>query len=102
MLNRSLVKLIQFYKKYLSPYKGFRCAYGAYHQGDSCSTRVKKIIQRDGIFKGYQKIRLQFKECQAAYHAIQRDPRRRDKKDRWCNRCDALDCLGDSIDFCNW
>ncbi|MEM5550874.1 membrane protein insertion efficiency factor YidD [Pseudoalteromonas neustonica] len=42
--------LIRFYQKRISPYKGFRCAHAALHQGVSCSEAVKHIIEEHACF----------------------------------------------------
>jgi len=42
-----LVKLIHFYQKYISPYKGFKCPYYP-----SCSEYGKIAVSKYGVIKG--------------------------------------------------
>lgn len=77
-MSHSVQYLIQFYQKYISPYKGFRCAHGAYYGGDSCSGAVSKIIRRKGLINGFQAIKNQFSRCSHAYSKLkQKIPNRR-------------------------
>lgn len=101
--------LINFYQRFVSPYKGFRCAHAVYHSGPSCSNAVKSIIKDYGIIKGRPLIKARFAECRSAYLQIvaqQQDSREKDKKsnrrkkDReWChydccpNPCDLADLM---------
>ncbi len=57
------IALINLYQSYISPYKGFRCAYGVVHNGESCSVRVKGVIGEVGLIRGWSAIVNQFKEC---------------------------------------
>lgn len=63
---------IRLYQRYLSPYKGFRCACAALHGGDSCSAAISQIIQSQGLRAGRQDISAQFRRCRAAHDAILR------------------------------
>ncbi|GHG09010.1 hypothetical protein GCM10017783_21990 [Deinococcus piscis] len=63
---------IRLYQRYLSPYKGFRCACAALHGGESCSAAVSRIIRTQGLRAGRQGITAQFQQCRAAHDAILR------------------------------
>ncbi|RDH45638.1 membrane protein insertion efficiency factor YidD [Zooshikella ganghwensis] len=77
MLKSFLVLLIEIYQKYISPYKGYRCAHGVFYKGDSCSCAVRKVIQRRGLIRGYSDIRNQFARCSYAYERLEEE---KDKK----------------------
>jgi len=62
---------INLYQKYLSPYKGYRCAYGVYHQNGTCSSIIKSHIKKHGMIKAYLMIKGQFTACKVAYAALQ-------------------------------
>jgi len=64
-MRRIAARLISGYQKYLSPYKGFRCAYHVATGETSCSESVKQIILAQGIFDGWRPIREQFKSCRS-------------------------------------
>ena len=55
--------LIHLYQKYLSPIKGYSCAY-AFHTGSySCSAFGVKAIEKKGLFIGSKLINRRFKKC---------------------------------------
>jgi putative component of membrane protein insertase Oxa1/YidC/SpoIIIJ protein YidD len=65
-----VVFLIGLYQRYLSPYKGFRCAHAVRHRGASCSAAVKDIVIAHGLLRGLPLIRLRFAQCPAAALAL--------------------------------
>jgi len=71
MLKSIAVGSINLYQKYISPYKGYRCAYGVYHQNGTCSGIIKSRIQEHGLIKAYPMIKGQFQACKVAYLALQ-------------------------------
>jgi putative component of membrane protein insertase Oxa1/YidC/SpoIIIJ protein YidD len=109
-----VVLLIVFYQRYLSPYKGFRCAHAVYHAGPSCSSAVSGIVERAGLLRGLPLIRRRFAECRLAARALRlesEEEKRRRRRERWtpdcdcgdacvpldalqCADCSALDCSG--------
>lgn len=85
--------LITLYQKCISPFKGFRCAYGVLHGGHSCSQVIKNELLAEGVISTLPRIKEQFAACREAYKELQRNP---DKRRRYCtaeNSCDALNCL---------
>lgn len=55
--------LIRLYQTYVSPYKGFRCAYHAHTGGQSCSTFGYTAIRRHGARVGWLLLRRRFRKC---------------------------------------
>jgi putative component of membrane protein insertase Oxa1/YidC/SpoIIIJ protein YidD len=91
------ILLIVFYQKFISPYKGFRCAYAVLYGGDSCSEAVRKIVQSQGPVGGRQDIRVRFQACKEANEIlIGKGQRRRRQND--CEKCPDCDC--DCTDAC--
>ena len=74
-IGRNLaLSAISFYRCFLSPYKGFRCAY-AHHTGSaSCSRLGYRAIRRHGVGKGVGLLFQRFDRCRAAYlrHQVSR------------------------------
>ena len=70
MTRQAIGGLITLYQRYISPYKGFRCAYGIYYGGSSCSAVVKRIVLSEGLFGGWSSIVNQFRRCRCAYNAM--------------------------------
>lgn len=58
--------LIRFYQKYISPRKGYRCAYSVEYGGPGCSGAVKSIISEHGLFSGWPLIQERFDNCRDA------------------------------------
>lgn len=83
-MKRFAIWGINLYQKYISPYKGYRCAYGVYHQNGTCSSIIKGHIQREGLIKAYPLIREQFANCKDAYELlmIQREEQKKRKKQK--------------------
>ncbi|WP_071608874.1 membrane protein insertion efficiency factor YidD [Entomohabitans teleogrylli] len=86
-MARVWILLINGYQRYLSPHKGFRCAFGALHHSSGCSEAVKQIIQRQGLTGGWPDIRQRFADCRQAAEQLEK---RRDKEKKR-NRCDCMD-----------
>lgn len=61
---------IELYQRYISPYKGYRCAYGVHVGGPSCSEYGKRAISDNGVMVGTVLLFRRFQECgQAAMRA---------------------------------
>jgi len=91
-MRKIAILMINFYQRFLSPVKGFRCAYGALHGKGTCSQIVKDIVRHEGVFKGWPKIKQQFNNCKSAYLQLQDNPdldKGKKKKKRKCDNCDC-------------
>lgn len=110
LLDQLMLWLLAFYQKFVSPYKGFKCAYGVWTGQSTCSAEAKKILKQDGLIAGWPKIQAQLQQCRAAYLAIQgiasaaqqdqalldRIHRRRNKKKR---QDGGADCMGNACEL---
>jgi uncharacterized protein len=64
--------IIRFYQRYISPYKGFSCAYH-YHTGHvSCSALGFRAIQRYGIIDGMLILRMRLYLCGVSHRRYSR------------------------------
>ncbi len=110
-MRRLLLLLIRIYQAYLSPYKGFRCAYHARTGRRSCSAFGFTAIDRHGVIVGLLLLRRRFCKCaRAADLAGVRNRLRAHQAGHCdlpvgdcnfghgCHASDALDCL--SCDGC--
>ena|ERR1035437_883700 len=52
MFENTAIAAICAYQRYISPYKGYRCAYGAVWGGRSCSHYARRAISRAGLWRG--------------------------------------------------
>lgn len=69
-LKPAAVLAICGYQQFISPYKGYRCAYGALYGGPSCSEFGKRSIQEYGVIGGLILLRQRFHACHQAAMAI--------------------------------
>jgi putative component of membrane protein insertase Oxa1/YidC/SpoIIIJ protein YidD len=58
--------LVSGYQQFISPHKGWHCAYVALHGDASCSAYGKEAIARRGIIVGTRLLRKRFGQCHAA------------------------------------
>ncbi|MEQ8962685.1 MAG: membrane protein insertion efficiency factor YidD [Coleofasciculus sp. C2-GNP5-27] len=58
------------YQRYLSPHKGFACAYRRLHGGDSCSQYVKNLLTQQGVIATLNASRQRFQACRDADQRI--------------------------------
>ncbi|CAA6824387.1 MAG: Unknown protein [uncultured Sulfurovum sp.] len=80
MLTLISVKLIEFYQKYISPYKGFCCAYRVYTGEVSCSQYSKIVIQENGTVRAFPLIRERFRACQSSAKKLEEERKKKDKQ----------------------
>ena len=72
MITHFWIRLIEFYQRFVSPYKGFHCAHHARHKSGTCSNAVKGLISDKGLLKALPFIRVRFDECRLAYEQIKK------------------------------
>lgn len=66
MKNIALV-LIRFYQRFISPYKGFACAYRVHTGCASCSGLGYRAIRRYGVIAGIGLLKMRIHRCGVAY-----------------------------------
>lgn len=67
MITWMALKAINFYQKFISPYKGFNCAHRVATGETGCSGYGKKVIKRFGFFTGFKLLNRRFYDC--SWHA---------------------------------
>ena len=89
------VGLIRFYQRYISPHKGFSCAYHQMTGKSSCSSYALKMVQRNGVMSLFTALPKQFSRCSSAYQTYlqQTDKRQKPQKKPKSERC------GDCVDM---
>ena len=98
---------ISGYQRYVSPYKGFRCAHCVLHKGRSCSEAVKRLIRKHGLIAAIPHVRGRFAECRAAmatlqvYAQAQAEGKKKKGGDGSSGCGDAIDCGDVSCDACD-
>jgi putative component of membrane protein insertase Oxa1/YidC/SpoIIIJ protein YidD len=104
------VGLIELYQRYLSPYKGFRCAHRARKtcRTSSCSQFAKRAIARVGVIAGLPLIGRRFERCKQSARVLDYEPQTDRRKQEQRNvlegcdpgsACDADGCFlaGDAL-----
>lgn len=59
--------LIRFYQRFISPYKGFACAYRVHTGCASCSGLGYRAIRRYGVIAGIGLLKMRIHRCGVAY-----------------------------------
>lgn len=93
-----LLGLIWIYQQFISPRKGFRCAYAVAHGGTGCSGYIKRRFRNDGL-AAWPDARARLRACRAARIRLMTDAspeRRQEKKEKgsWIDCVPSLDCSG--------
>jgi putative component of membrane protein insertase Oxa1/YidC/SpoIIIJ protein YidD len=91
---------IKFYQRFISPYKGYRCAYSAMTGCKSCSVLGFRAIRRFGVLQGVVLLKQRLQRCAVAYHRyrkpslpVMRGPLSAQRGFGDCGACD-LACTG--------
>ena len=85
MFRTTAVVAIGSYQRYVSPYKGYRCAHRALTGGPSCSAFAIRAIRLHGVLRGLALLRKRFEACTASARVLAaipikpREPRPRSK-----------------------
>ena len=61
------LRAISFYQRFISPYKGFRCAYGHYNGCASCSKLAYRAIRMRGLRAGLGLLLQRFERCREVF-----------------------------------
>lgn len=72
-----LLALVRFYKRFISPHKGYGCAYRLYTGRASCSTLGYRAIRRHGAWAGLGLLQQRTRLCgvaQRRYAPVYRPP----------------------------
>lgn len=72
LLGKAASGGVYFYRRVISPHKGFRCAYASSTGGPSCSTVALNALMTEGFLSGVNEMTTQFKRCRTAQQSYQR------------------------------
>jgi len=96
IFRKLILSFIGLYQRYISPIKGFKCAYGQLYKDGTCSSRISEIVRSVPLRDMRFEISRQFDMCASANKTIENDrPNRKDTEE--CNdqlRCTAGNCPG--------
>lgn len=70
-LTNSLAdKAVRDYQQYISPYKGFSCAYSKLHEGSSCSGYFRESLATNGLSSTLNNFPDRLRACQDAHRNL--------------------------------
>jgi putative component of membrane protein insertase Oxa1/YidC/SpoIIIJ protein YidD len=72
---RAVAAAIGLYQRFVSPYKGFRCAHRALNGRCSCSEYAKRVVNRRGVLTLIPLLRRRFTECGVAAQVLDYEAR---------------------------
>ncbi|MBU6269672.1 MAG: membrane protein insertion efficiency factor YidD [Betaproteobacteria bacterium] len=75
MLTPALQFSVEVYRRYVSPHKGYRCAYAALHGRMSCSDWAVRVLKRRGSLAFVTWLPRRFRSCAIASRALMTAPR---------------------------
>lgn len=88
--------IIKLYQKYISPYKGFSCAYRLHTSRSSCSKLGYRAIRRYGLISGVNLLNQRTYLCSVAYRRFSHFSAKSLTKQRGdCDPGGDLPCDGD-------
>jgi len=95
MVSRGALLGIYLYQRWLSPRKGYRCAYSVLHGGTGCSGYAKAAIRERGLLAALPLVRARFRDCRVAFSEIRgedEDKRDDSKRRKGWLYTDPTDC----------
>lgn len=64
--NFFVAQFIPLYQKYLSPLKGFSCAYSRLYRAESCSEYFRMLVRDHGLAKAIPLFEKRLQDCKSA------------------------------------
>lgn len=91
--------LIRFYQQFISPYKGFSCAYRAHTGRSSCSSLGYRSIRLFGVFSGLLVLRERLAKCGVAHRRYSKAPGAFKRQAGFCDLSCDLPCDIPALDI---
>ena len=73
-MRHALLIAIRAYQRYISPHKGFCCAYREHTGGPSCSALGYRAVRRYGVFTGLALVRQRTYRCGVVHRRYRLQP----------------------------
>jgi putative component of membrane protein insertase Oxa1/YidC/SpoIIIJ protein YidD len=106
MLRGAAIFLIVAYQRFISPHKGYSCAYRVHTGRASCSAFGKRAISRLGVQRGILALRYRFRACSKAALAMaasgEPDPKTPQSQSRSCSKREAAEGGVCCVTACPW
>ena len=111
-MKRPVLAAITVYQRYVSPLKGYSCAFRVRTGRDSCSAYGKRAIARHGLAAGLQLLKRRMEHCGALHRHHMARPvlsARHRRQAGFCSMadifefgCDFLSSWGRDARCCSW
>ena len=101
MIRRLAIDLTDIYKGFVSPRKGFNCAYRIVHGGDSCSSKIRAVISDEPMCEWISGILSQFHACSLAQKLQESEKEKENDKKKRNGPVDAA-CAAAECGSCAW
>lgn len=85
---------IDGYQRWISPHKGWRCAYAVHRHGASCSQYAEQSIASRGLIQGLRMLQARFAACRQAQQTLHRLHAQTGTWNCSSNDCDACNLSG--------
>ena len=107
VMKSAVLGMIRLYQRYLSPRKGFCCAYRVHTGHASCSQLGFRAIRRYGVVRGFAVLRQRTYRCGVAYRRYRlpltlAHPYQRGFCDGGCDLPCDFNCDLPNFSGCNW
>jgi putative component of membrane protein insertase Oxa1/YidC/SpoIIIJ protein YidD len=96
-----LLAAIRFYKRHVSPHKGFACAYRVHTGRASCSTLGYRAVARHGVFRGLGILDARLAQCRLKHEKYGPRPMPRTTPRLPPSQAGFLDCGGCDLPGCD-
>ena len=70
--NNVFIKFIVIYQRYISPHKGYCCAYSALHGKASCSSWAIHVLEKQTISLFFPLMKRRFQVCNQAHKILEK------------------------------
>ncbi|MCU7807592.1 MAG: membrane protein insertion efficiency factor YidD [Candidatus Thiodiazotropha sp. (ex Semelilucina semeliformis)] len=98
-LDVAIEHILLYYKRRISPRKGFRCAHDVLHKQGSCSTWALEETKRSGAINMFQGISKRLLSCRSAYKSLSVQNREKTETDRPSSECAKQDVVACCINI---
>ena len=95
-MNKVTIDLILFYRRYISPYKGYRCAHDYLYCAGSCSDWSLEVLKTKGTSYFFSNFYGRLIECHEAYEKIKMVNDDENSNEKVSNKC----CVPIEISCC--
>jgi putative component of membrane protein insertase Oxa1/YidC/SpoIIIJ protein YidD len=96
-MKSAMLLAIAFYRRWISPLKGFSCAYRVYTGHASCSRLGFRAIRRYGALRGMAVLRARLTRCADAHREHRQMHLHLHSQAGFCDGCDipcdGIDCV---------